>query len=1019
MAMAGEELVSGSNSKEERIFVSVRLRPLNDKELARNEASDWECINNNTIAFKNSLPDRSVVPSAYSFDRVFGCDCPTEQVYEEGAKDVILSVLSGINSTVFAYGQTSSGKTYTMSGITKLAVSDIYNYIEKHKDTEFVMKFSAMEIYNEAVRDLLSSDTTPLRLLDYPEKGTVVEKLTEEVLRDSNHLHELLSLCEAQRKIGETALNEASSRSHQILRLTIESSAREYGGSEMKRSLAATVNLVDLAGSERSSQALSAGTRLKEGSHINRSLLSLGTVIRKLSKGKNGHIPYRDSKLTRILQNSLGGNARTAIICTLSPAHSHVEQSRNALFFASCAKEVTTNACVNVVVSDKVLVMQLQRELAKLETELRNFTSNSTTRDSAALLKEKELLIQQMDKEIKELTLQRDLAQSQVRTMLKPVEGDQISRVDNPGLESSGDIDHLQPRNTSKHNDRPRLANSYEHQRQLSQNSEDSFLLDGSTPKFGGLDPCQGWEELAQSVDEESEGMYKDHKREALPCVEEKAGNVNMKVLEDEGQKEDKELSQIEVDSTYNDMKQKIRDMQRTIDCLVNLYPAEESPCYSEAYMSSSRSLMLTRSRSCKAIVSGSASSISFRESEQNVGTTPDGLEKDIPGKAQGFSKSNYCANIGSLSRKDSLASASSSSVHTRKNSEFDLQEQDAFGSDFLGREEGFRQRLSNAINDGKLSRKDSLEMETEMEYSGSPNRNIEDTFQEDFSGKGEGLRQKLFKSKYGARLGKLSTKPSGTSIMSAPVERQVSEESSDGDDTVSILNYVPGRNRKAKPRYDGDSDILDKNSTRRKLRGNTKDASSDMVKGGIKPYSNWPFEFEIRRREIIKLWDTCNVPLEHRTYFFLLFKGEPSDAVYLEVEQRRLVFLREQFTNANNKKKDSKTLSLASSLKALNRERESLSKKVHKKFSRKEREALYQEWGIKLKTKQRSLQLARLLWTDVNELTHFKKSAALIAKLIGLEEASQAPKEVFAIGFLPRPINHKPFGWKDTMSTL
>lgn len=120
------------------------------------------------------------------------------------------------------------------------------------------------------------------------------------------------------------------------------------------------------------------------------------SVITGCSKGRNGHIPYRDSKLTRILQNSLGGNARTAIICTLSPAHSHVEQSRNSLFFASCAKEVTTNAYVNVVVSDKVLVKQLQRELAKMEVELRNLTTNSTTRDSAALLKEKELLIQKV-----------------------------------------------------------------------------------------------------------------------------------------------------------------------------------------------------------------------------------------------------------------------------------------------------------------------------------------------------------------------------------------------------------------------------------------------------------------------------------------------------------------------------------------------------------------------------------------------------------------------------------------------
>uniref|UniRef100_A0A453LE25 Kinesin motor domain-containing protein n=1 Tax=Aegilops tauschii subsp. strangulata TaxID=200361 RepID=A0A453LE25_AEGTS len=257
-------------------------------------------------------------------DRVFDPECSTRQVYDEGAKEVALSVLSGINSSIFAYGQTSSGKTYTMLGITEHSMAEIYAYIDQHPDREFILRFSAMEIYNEAVRDLLSSDTTPLRLLDDPEKGTVVEKLTEETLRDKGHLLELLAVCEAQRQIGETALNETSSRSHQILRLTVESSAKQFLGKGNSSTLQACVNFVDLAGSERASQTAASGMRLKEGSHINKSLLTLGKVIRQLSGGRNGHIPYRDSKLTRILQSSLGGNARTAIICTMSPAHCHV-----------------------------------------------------------------------------------------------------------------------------------------------------------------------------------------------------------------------------------------------------------------------------------------------------------------------------------------------------------------------------------------------------------------------------------------------------------------------------------------------------------------------------------------------------------------------------------------------------------------------------------------------------------------------------------------------------------------------
>ncbi|XP_020588852.1 kinesin-like protein KIN-7F, partial [Phalaenopsis equestris] len=421
----GDEAGNGGagGGKEERIYVSVRVRPLSSKEIERNEQSDWEVINHTTIIFKNNLPDRSMPPSAYTYDRVFDYNCDTRKVYEEGAKEVALSVLSGINSSIFAYGQTSSGKTYTMNGITEYFMEDVYDYIKKHEEREFLLKFSAMEIYNEAVRDLLSSDCSHLRLLDDPERGTVVEKLTEETLRNESHFKELLAICEAQRQIGETYLNEASSRSHQILRLTIESSAREFRAS----SLAAAVNFVDLAGSERASQTLSAGSRLKEGSHINRSLLTLGTVIRKLSHGRNAHVPYRDSKLTRILQNSLGGNARTAIICTMSPARSHIEQSRNTLLFASCAKEVVTSAQVNVIMSDKGLVKHLRRELARLEDELRYVSSVQRTSNTDEM-KVKDAQIIKMEKEMMLLIQQRDLAQSRLKNFVRSVGDDRASK---------------------------------------------------------------------------------------------------------------------------------------------------------------------------------------------------------------------------------------------------------------------------------------------------------------------------------------------------------------------------------------------------------------------------------------------------------------------------------------------------------------------------------------------------------------------------------------------------------------
>ncbi|GAB4827912.1 Kinesin-like protein nack1 [Ancistrocladus abbreviatus] len=379
--------------KEEKIVVTVRLRPLNRREQAAKDVVAWEWIDDQTIIYKPPTHDRAAQPTSFTFDKVFGPACLTEAVYEEGVKNVALSALMGINATIFAYGQTSSGKTYTMRGITEKAVTDIYNHILNTPERDFMIKISGIEIYNE-------------------NKGTVVEKLIEERASDDQHLRHLISICEAQRQVGETALNDKSSRSHQIIRLTIQSTLRE--NSDCIRSFVVSLNFVDLAGSERASQTHADGARLREGCHINLSLMTLTTVIRKLSSGgkRSSHIPYRDSKLTRILQHSLGGNARTAIICTLSPALSHVEQTRNTLFFATRAKEVTNSAQVNMVVSDKQLVKHLQKEVARLEAELQ-------TPDP---YNEKDLKIQQMEKEIEELKRERDTAQSQVDELLQKMQ---------------------------------------------------------------------------------------------------------------------------------------------------------------------------------------------------------------------------------------------------------------------------------------------------------------------------------------------------------------------------------------------------------------------------------------------------------------------------------------------------------------------------------------------------------------------------------------------------------------------
>ncbi|XVE67060.1 hypothetical protein DITRI_Ditri08aG0129900 [Diplodiscus trichospermus] len=927
-AIGGEELkkleeeqkLQMAGAREEGILVVVRLRPLSDKEIVANEVADWECINDSTIIYRNTLREGSTFPSAYTFDRVFRGDCLTKQVYEEGAKEIALSVVSGINSSIFAYGQTSSGKTYTMTGITEYAVADIFDFIDRHEERVFVLKFSAIEIYNEAIRDLLNSDNTQLRLRDDPERGTIVEKATEEPLRDWNHLKELLAICEAQRRIGETCLNERSSRSHQIIRLTIESSAREFLGKENSTTLSASVNFVDLAGSERASQALSTGTRLKEGCHINRSLLTLSTVIRKLSKGRQGHINYRDSKLTRILQPCLGGNARTAIICTLSPARSHVEQTRNTLLFACCAKEVTTKAQVNVVMSDKALVKHLQREMARLENELKSPLPPSSNSDYAGLLRKKDLQIQKMETEIRELTKQRDLAQSRVEDLLRMLRNDQdsrkLARMDyhpNQPTQGAWEDDYSA-------SDSSCLADSNRLDEHLNNHEDHSMLDMTSLPlsfgkKLARSDSGQSLDENAgetaddpdeyckevQCIETEESGRENNTESRALPNGEsegilaltlygdgdgDEAGQETMSTP----MNGDREANRIQNGFMHDTLELRLHHVWKTIDSLVSSYPDKSSPDAQVADLSSSRSLKLGRSWSCRADVES---------------TPPKGLEKNYPGRPEGYGKKflslNYGTNNGVLSRNNSQSSLGTASIKTSADEDI------ASIHTFVA---GLKKQLANGQVQG-----------------------------------------------------------------------------------MGIEPYESGKSR--------------------------KDVGLDPMHEAPGSPLDWPLEFERQRRTILELWQACYVSLVHRTYFFLLFKGDRTDSIYMEVELRRLAFLKEQFSRGNQAVEDGRILTLASSVRALCRETQTLSKLMRKRFTEEERQKLYQKWGIELNSKQRRLQLVNKLWINNKDMNHVMESAAIVAKLIRFVEQGRALKEMFGLSFTPPLPRRRSYGWKNRMASL
>ncbi|KAF7143964.1 hypothetical protein RHSIM_Rhsim05G0068300 [Rhododendron simsii] len=920
-AIGGEELTKwekmqgevSSGGGEEKILVLIRLRPLSEKEVAKNEVADWECINENTILFRNSLQERSMFPTAYTFDRVFGGDSQTRQVYEEGAKEIALSVVGGINSSIFAYGQTSSGKTYTMVGITEYTVADIYDYIHRHEERAFVLKFCAMEIYNEAIRDLLSADSTPLRVLDDPEKGTVVEKITEETLRDWAHLKELLSICEAQRRIGETSLNETSSRSHQILRLTIESSAREFLGKDNSTKLSASVNFVDLAGSERAAQALSVGARLKEGCHINRSLLTLSTVIRKLSKGRHGHVNYRDSKLTRILQPCLGGNARTAIICTLSPARSHVDQSRNTLLFATCAKEVSTNAKVNVVMSDKALVKHLQKELARLESELRTPAPSSTS-DYAALLRKKDLQIEKLEKELREQTKQRELAESRVQDLLLMVGNDEDS------TEWGGISNRPKWQEGNKWEDECSVSDSSvtddSHYQDIggrkmgnsvnSRPSKIEFFNNPLTGRGTGEDPNEICREV-RCIEMDESGADKISEPLAFSTGNAEGMHSNVAIDELESTPP-RQVTETQSSMTNGILEERHQDVQMTIGSLVSRYPEDPSP-WAQGNMSRCESQKLNRSWSCRATLMAGSSFPDFETTGDSQNTPIEGFEKSFPGRPEGFQRMvpplNYDA--ARLSRNDS---------------------QSSMGSAFVD------------------------------ELKAQKNKNSTD------------------------------------------------------EDIPSIDTFVAGLKEMAKLEYE--KQLANCQGEESKAEKNVKDVGLDPMLDTAESPATWNIEFGIKRKAILELWQSCNISLVHRTYFFLLFKGDPTDSIYMEVEMRRLSFLKEAFSQGNHAVQGGQTLTLVSSLKALRRERDMLCRLMQKRFSEAERNRLYQMWGIGLGSKRRRFQLVNRLWSNAHDINHATQSASIVGKLIRFREQGEAPKEMFGLSFVPAaPASRRSLGRK------
>ncbi|XP_053865224.1 kinesin-like protein KIF17 isoform X4 [Malaclemys terrapin pileata] len=361
----------------EAVKVIVRCRPMNEREKALSCKAVVSMDSPRGQCFIQNPGATDEPPKQFTFDGAYYESHNTEQIYNEIAYPLVEGVTEGYNGTIFAYGQTGSGKSFTMQGIVDppvqkgiipRAFEHVFESVQCAENTKFLVRVSYLEIYNEDIRDLLGADTKQkLELKEHPEKGVYVKGLSLHTVHSVAQCERIMETGWRNRAVGYTLMNKDSSRSHSIFTINMEIYAVDERGQDHLR--AAKLNLVDLAGSERQSKTGATGERLKEATKINLSLSALGNVISALVDGRCKHIPYRDSKLTRLLQDSLGGNTKTLMVACLSPADNNYDESLSTLRYANRAKNIKNKPRINEDPKD-ALLREYQEEIRKLKAIL-------------------------------------------------------------------------------------------------------------------------------------------------------------------------------------------------------------------------------------------------------------------------------------------------------------------------------------------------------------------------------------------------------------------------------------------------------------------------------------------------------------------------------------------------------------------------------------------------------------------------------------------------------------------------
>ncbi|XP_008192545.1 kinesin-like protein KIF11-A [Tribolium castaneum] len=369
---------NGSAKKRNQpVKVYIRQRPFSEHELTINSTNVIQHMTNNEIIIKSGLNEKR-----YGFDRVFGEETSQKEIYNSVVAPLINCIISGYNCTVFAYGQTGTGKTYTMIGnqainpedstigLIPRAAAHLLEELEQiNSKIEYTVRISFIEIYNEEVHDLLNSSSIPLKIFEDPDnKGSVcIKGVKEATVLNLQEVYDWLNIGLVERQTASTNMNRHSSRSHSIFTISVLTRQLTVEGDELIT--IGKLYLVDLAGSENVGRSGSTELRAREAGNINKSLLTLGKVIKALAQ-KTQHVPYRDSKLTRILQDSLGGKTKTCMIATISAAANVWEETVSTLDYAQVARNVSNCPQVNENRKQANILKDLKDEISRLRKEL-------------------------------------------------------------------------------------------------------------------------------------------------------------------------------------------------------------------------------------------------------------------------------------------------------------------------------------------------------------------------------------------------------------------------------------------------------------------------------------------------------------------------------------------------------------------------------------------------------------------------------------------------------------------------